>query len=364
MKNFIDKAHRYLLTKFIEHVDKRLITNAVKELKKEIPADILEKMFLPILHSTLKSLRTNVMYGVDQPAQKTTQGEQIMINMMLKITTKVLRNIWSLHNIVGIQPLAGPVGLVFALRYHANENNSIELRIESQTVQAMSRKLNAIWTIEAMQDMQTVQGIEIESEIVEVLSSEIFNDVANEVIAMTRKLATVGRYDEFETPENELIFGLNKAASRIGFTTRRGAGNVIITTPVGIAMLSTKLPKDKGLEFKVTNHDMYGSAFAEVGSIMSNGKEQYKVFVSTAGALVNPDKVEFIVGFKGKSGECDAGLIYCPYMPVMKTGICVDPVTFQPSIQLLTRYGMVTGGYDEEEKNYYRLVTVKLPDQL
>ena len=236
------------------------------------------------------------------------------------------------------------------------------LDVVSQAVEAGSRKLQAGWTIEAMQDLNAQHGLDLESEMTQALSAEIVQEIDQEVI--TDLLALAGTVDSFDGAGGGVYGGgaggnyapayvgdrlanlgviINRVANEIARKTRRGAGNFVVVSPMIVSILqsaakSVFAPAVEG-SFKGPNNSML------VGTLNGTIKV-YSYLWNQAGAgadLSNatPAAIDdvILVGYKGGNGETDAGYFYCPYIPLMSSGVVVNPVTFQPVVSLMTRYG-------------------------
>ena len=254
--------------------------------------------------------------------------------------------------------------------------------IEKTSVTAKTRALKAEYSIELAQDMKSVHGLDAEGELSNILSTEILAEINREVIRTIYKTAkpgaqvgvtTAGTFD-LDTDSNGrwsvekfkgLMFQIEREANAIGQQTRRGRGNVIITSADVASALAMAgvLDYSSGLTGKndLTIDDT-STTFAGV----LNGK--YKVYVDPYTANVSATQF-FVVGYKGTSAF-DAGLFYCPYVPLQMVR-AVDPNSFQPKIGFKTRYGLVanpfvnlddgTSGQDNltaDVNYYYRRVKV------
>ena len=263
-----------------------------------------------------------------------------------------------------------------------NTFGEMAFSIEKTSVTAKTRALKAEYSIELAQDMKSVHGLDAEGELSNILSTEILAEINREVIRTIYKTAkpgaqsgvtTTGTFD-LDTDSNGrwsvekfkgLMFQIEREANAIGQQTRRGRGNVIITSADVASALAMAgvLDYSSGLTGKndLTIDDT-STTFAGV----LNGK--YKVYVDPYTSNVS-DTQFFVVGYKGASAF-DAGLFYCPYVPLQMVR-AVDPNTFQPKIGFKTRYGLVAnpfvnlddnnGGNDNLTANmnyYYRRVKV------
>jgi hypothetical protein len=250
--------------------------------------------------------------------------------------------------------------------------------IEKTSVTAKTRALKAEYSVELAQDLKAVHGLDAEGELSNILSTEILAEINREVVRTvytTAKpgaqvgTATAGTFD-LDVDSNGrwsvekfkgLMFQIEREANAIGQQTRRGRGNFIITSADVASALAMAgvLDYSSGLTGKNNlNVDDTSTTFAGV----LNGK--YKVYVDPYTANVQAQQF-FVVGYKGQSAF-DAGLFYCPYVPLQMVR-AVDPNSFQPKIGFKTRYGMVanpfvsldgTGGLTANENYYYRRVRV------
>ncbi len=229
----------------------------------------------------------------------------------------------------------------------------MSLEIISQAVEAGTRKLQAGWTIEAMQDMNSQHGLDLESEITKAVSAEIVQEIDAEIIGDLLALAgTVRTYDYASTaaPTYTPHFAgdryanlgvvINAVANEIARKTRRGAGNFIVVSPMIVSALqsatkSVFAPAVEG-NFKGPNNTML------VGTLNGSIKVySYLWNQAQPGSSAPLGADQILVGYKGGNGETDAGYFYAPYIPLMSSGVVVNPVTFQPVISLMTRYARV-----------------------
>lgn len=227
--------------------------------------------------------------------------------------------------------------------------------IEKINVTAESRALKAEYTIELAQDLKAIHGLDAETELSNILTGALLADINREVVRTVlttavpgsqQNVTTAGRFD-FDTDSNGrwmkekylgLLMRINLEANAIARATRRGQGNIIIASSDVVAALSmtgmldftSALAQNASLATDDT-----GNTFAGI----LNGK--YKVYIdpyATGNYLV--------VGYKGSTTEWDAGLFYCPYVPLQMVR-AVDQGSFQPKIGFKTRYGMVANPYAE-----------------
>jgi hypothetical protein len=331
------------------------------------------------------------------------------------------------YDICGVQPMTGPTGLIFAMRArygsqggaeamyneadtdfagagtHANTlpggavttgtgmttaaaealgdgngTNYAEMAfsIEKVTVAAKTRALKAEYTTEFAQDLKAVHGLDAETELANILQTEILTEINREVIrtiydtavAGAAGAATPGTFD-LDVDANGrwsvekfkgLMFQIEQEANAIAKGTRRGKGNVVIcSSDVASALqMAGVLDYTPALNSNSLEVDDTGNTFAGV----LNGR--FRVYVDPfAGANY------LVVGYKGSSAF-DAGLFYCPYVPLQMVR-AVGENSFQPKIGFKTRYGMVAnpfaqgdvssqglGALTADVNKYYRKVTI------
>ena len=249
--------------------------------------------------------------------------------------------------------------------------------IEKATVTAKSRALKAEYTLELAQDLKAIHGLDAESELANILSSEILAEINREVIrnvnlqAKTGAAATAsagtfnldvdanGRWsvEKFKG----LIFQIEREANVIAKETRRGKGNFILCSSDVASALSMAGVLDYAPALSTSlNVDDTGNTFAGV----LQGK--YRVYIDPFAANVAATQY-YVMGYKGSS-PYDAGLFYCPYVPLQMVR-AVGQDTFQPKIGFKTRYGMVENPFSQgttqglgtltrNTNRYYRRVKV------
>jgi hypothetical protein len=227
--------------------------------------------------------------------------------------------------------------------------------IDKATVSAKTRALKAEYSTELAQDLKAVHGLDAETELANILSTEILSEINREVIRTIYEVATPGAPTgttttaatfDLNTDSNGrwmvekfkgLLYQVEREANAISVTTRRGKGNFVITTnDVASAMaMAGIMDYTPALDASV-NNDTHVSTM--VGTV--NGM---KVYVDPYYATVDMVEHMLCVGYKGSS-PYDAGLFYCPYVPLQMVR-AMGENTFQPKIAFKTRYGMVANPY-------------------
>lgn len=330
-----------------------------------------------VMESTLENTRKYLSESATAGA--TSAGNVATLNrVILPVIRRVMPTVIA-NDLVGVQPMTGPVGQIHTLRvrysdtangatageealspfkiaeaYSGNASgkadstatlegaagNKLSIQILKQTVEAKTRKLSARWTFESAQDAQSQHGIDVEAEIMAALAQEITAEIDQEVLASLRGLAgTYETYDQAAVSGTATFVGdehaalavqINRVANLIAQRTRRGAGNWAVVSPFALTVLQSATTSafartTEGTFEAPTNTKMVGT--------LNNAM---KVYVDSYAA----DSTSVLVGYKGSS-ESDAAAFYCPYIPLMSSGVVLDPDTFEPVVSFMTRYGYV-----------------------
>lgn len=227
--------------------------------------------------------------------------------------------------------------------------------IDKVTVTARSRALKAEYTMELAQDLKAVHGLDAETELANILSTEILAEINREVVRTIYRCATVGAQSgvttagtfNLDTDSNGrwsvekfkgLVFQIERECNAIARATRRGKGNtLIVSSDVASALaMAGVLDYTPALQTNLQVDDT-GNTYA--GTIHG----RVKVYIDPYyGGSVNGNEL-VTVGYKGTS-PYDAGLFYCPYVPLQMVR-AVGQDTFQPKIGFKTRYGMVANPF-------------------
>ena len=356
--------------------------------------------------------------------------------ILISLVRRAMPNLIA-YDIAGVQPMTGPTGLIFAMRsrftnqtgteafYNEADNDfsggatqmqgtnpavlndsspgtyvtgigmttaaaeakgdsgsnhfaEMAFSIEKQTVEARSRALKAEYTMELAQDLKAIHGLDAETELANILSSEILSEINREVVRTVYVTAKPGAQTDtansgifdMDVDSNGrwsvekfkgLMFQVERDANQIAIETRRGKGNMIIcSSDVASALqMAGVLDYTPALNNNL-NVDDAGNTFAGV----LNGR--YKVYIDPYAAN-GAEKQYYTVGYKGTS-PYDAGIFYCPYVPLQMVR-AVGENTFQPKIGFKTRYGLTAnpfagganvrgGALTANDNVYYRRVQV------
>jgi hypothetical protein len=340
-----------------------------------------------ILENTRRYLKENASSG------STASGNIATLNrVILPVIRRVMPTVIA-NELVGVQPMTGPVGQIHTLRVRYAQSltdnsaaqtsvtagqealspfsiataystvpkdvdsttnytggntavmegtggKQISVQILKQAVEAKTRKLQARWTFESAQDAQAMHGIDVEAEIMAALAQEITAEIDQEILLSLRSLATTEfTYNQATVSGTATFVGdehaalavlINRVANLIAQRTRRGAGNYAVVSSASLTVLQSATTSAFARTTEGTFEAPTNTKF--VGTL--NGA--MRVFVDSYAADTTP----VLVGYKGTS-EADAPAFYCPYIPLMSSGVVLDPTTFEPVVSFMTRYGYI-----------------------
>jgi hypothetical protein len=340
-----------------------------------------------ILENTRKSLLSESASTGATGSGNIATLNRVILPVIRRVMPTVIAN-----ELVGVQPMTGPVGQIHTLRVRYAESlndtsgantdvqageealspfkiaqaysagtgagaqsnytgaptarmegqggRQISVQILRQAVEAKSRKLQARWTFEAAQDAQSQHGIDVEAEIMAALAQEITAEIDQEILLSLATLATTEEtYNQATVSGTATFVGdehaalavlINRVANKIAQRTRRGAGNWAVVSPAALTVLQSATTSAFARTTEGTFEAPTNTKF--VGTL--NGA--MRVFVNSYAS----DGQAVLVGYKGTS-ETDAAAFYCPYIPLMSSGVVLDPSTFEPVVSFMTRYGYI-----------------------
>jgi len=408
--------------------------------KRAVTALVLENQERALMEEsrTMQNLweaaPANAVGGGMSPVVGSEGGIKGFDPILIGLVRRALPNLMA-YDICGVQPMTGPTGLIFAMRsvyagassrggealhLEANTTHSgtgdhtlnsdvnfgeanaavfglantgtgmatttaedltmkyMGFQIDRVSVTAKSRGLQAAYTLELAQDLKAIHGLDAETELTNILSTEILAEINREVVRTIYATANVGITSVSQNVVNlssstltdaaggtsgrwqvekykSLLFRIEQAANKIAKDTRRGKGNMlIVSTDVASALAMTGLLDYNSALSNNTNLtvDDTGNTFA--GTLFG----RLKVYVDPF-SVAGSDYV--VVGYKGTNAY-DAGLFYCPYVPLQMVR-AIDPTTYQPKVGFKTRYGLVanpfatgagTGALSDGTNLYYR----------
>ncbi len=337
-----------------------------------------------VMETVLDNQR-KLMLTESATAGATSAGNVATLNkVILPIIRRVMPTVIA-NEIIGVQPMTGPVGQIHTLRVQyadnapgvvageealspykiaksytgesGSDNNDpqaaptsqlegvmgrrVNVRILRETVEAKSRRLSARWTVESAQDAQAQHGIDIEAELMAAIATEITTEIDQELLFKLRALpgAAAVTYDQSKVTGVATFVGdehaalavlINNQANKIAQRTKRGAANWAVVSNTALTILqsagtSAFARTTEGTFEAPTNVKFVGTLNGSV-----------KIYVDTYA----DDTTDVLLGYKGTQ-ETDAGVFYCPYIPLMSSGTVMDPNTGELVTSFLTRYGFV-----------------------
>jgi hypothetical protein len=390
----------------LDHADAAPITDSYK---RAVTAKLLENTEI-----ALKAERAQ--YGSLNENNQTTGAVSNFDPILISLVRRAMPNLIA-YDVAGVQPMSGPTGLIFAMKARYNDTapstvttadtealglaepdtafsggaggvgvattagetlggtgaafGDMGFTIEKAVVEAKTRGLKAEYTMELAQDLKAVHNLDAESELANILSTEILAEINREVINTINAKAIVGSagttvagtFDLAADADGRwavekfksLLFQIEVEANRIALETRRGKGNFIICSSNVASALAAAGVLDYSPALATNLQvDATGNTFAGV----LNGRMKVYVDPYAVGA-------EYVtVGYRGTNAY-DAGLFYCPYVPLTMVR-AVDENTFQPKVAFKTRYGMqqnpfvgtATGVGTDAQNPYFRTFLV------
>lgn len=337
-----------------------------------------------VMETVLDNQR-KVMLTESATSGATSAGNIATLNkVILPIIRRVMPTVIA-NEIIGVQPMTGPVGQIHTLRVQyadnapgvvageealspykiaksytgevgsSNDNpqaaptsqlegvmgRRVNVRILRETVEAKSRRLSARWTVESAQDAQAQHGIDIEAELMAAIATEITTEIDQELLFKLRALpgAAAVTYDQSKVTGVATFVGdehaalavlINNQANKIAQRTKRGAANWAVVSNTALTILQSAGTSAFARTTEGTFEAPTNVKF--VGTL--NGS--MKIYVDTYA----DDTTDVLIGYKGTQ-ETDAGVFYCPYIPLMSSGTVMDPNTGELVTSFLTRYGFV-----------------------
>jgi hypothetical protein len=295
-----------------------------------------------ILDNTCDNLKSDLLDG----SNKGNEAE--LSKVIFPIIRRIVPNLIAFE-IVGVQPMTGPVTHIHTLRvrYSQPEKENKEaieggphlsIQVLKEVVEARNRKLYARWSLETASN--SGNGEKIEREILAALAQEATAEMDQELLTKLHDLAgdpsmTFGRSQPTtgQTPTfigesmNTLAVMIARQSNLIGARTRRGAGNWCVVSPTAFNILMSDTTsafsrRDVAEGYKGVNTKFIG--------MLNN---TIRVYVDQYARDDHP----VLIGYKGN--DIDSGVYFCPFLPLLSSGVVIDPQTFEPVVSFLTRYG-------------------------
>ena len=306
----------------------------------------LNKVILPIIRRVMPTVIANELVGVQPMTGPVGQIHSLRVRYAedaagVTAGTEALSPFQIAQGYSGNEASGGAGGPGATARLEGQSGRKINFQVLKQTVEAKTRKLSAGWTFEAAQDANAMHGLDVEAEIMTALAQEITAEIDQEIIDSLVALAGTAAqtYDQDNLSGTATFVGdehaalavmINKVANDIAARTRRGAGNWVVVSPNVLTVLqsattSTFARTTEGQFDAPTNTKLVG---------ILNGS--VRVYVNQYAADDN-----ILVGYKGGT-ETEAAAFYCPYVPLMSSGVVIDPQNgHTPTVSFMTRYGYV-----------------------
>lgn len=356
------------------------------EATREALCEGLEGNRRDVMRVVLENTRKELMLTESATAGATAAGNVATLNkVILPVIRRVMPTVIA-NEIIGVQPMTGPVGQIHTLRvryadtfgsptpitsgtealgpfeiarfYAGNGDSSdpraaatailegvpgnrLNIQILKETVEAKTRRLSARWTFEAAQDAQAQQGIDIEAEIMAALAQEITAEIDQEILVSLRALpgAPTASFDQANVSGTATYVGdehaalavlINRQANLIASRTRRGAGNWVVVSPTALTIMQSATTSAFARTTEGTFEAPTNTKF--VGTLNNSMRVYVDQYAN--------DSTPVLIGYKGP-GEIDAAAYYCPYVPLTSSGVIIDPETFEPVVSFMTRYGYI-----------------------
>ena len=356
------------------------------EATREALCEGLEGNRKDVMRVVLENTKRELMLTESATAGATAAGNVATLNkVILPVIRRVMPTVIA-NEIIGVQPMTGPVGQIHTLRvryadtfgsptpitsgtealgpfeiarfYAGNGDsadpraaatailegvpgNRLNIQILKETVEAKTRRLSARWTFEAAQDSQAQQGIDIEAEIMAALAQEITAEIDQEILVSLRALpgAPTASFDQANVSGTATYVGdehaalavlINRQANLIASRTRRGAGNWVVVSPTALTIMQSATTSAFARTTEGTFEAPTNTKF--VGTLNNSMRVYVDQYAN--------DSTPVLIGYKGP-GEIDAAAYYCPYVPLTSSGVIIDPATFEPVVSFMTRYGYI-----------------------
>lgn len=335
---------------------------------------VLEK----VLDNQRKYLMEQAPVGATS-ASHIAQLNKVILPVIRRVLPTVIAN-----EIVGVQPMDGPVGQINTLRfryaetvpangtgvtagtealspfdiaryYTGNENianpgaaptaqlegvrgRQMNMQLIKEVVEAQTRRISATWTFESAQDAESQYGIDVEAEMLTAVAQEMTTEIDQEILLSLSRLAGAPAvtYNQANTSGVATYVGdehaalailINRQANLIAQRTRRQAANWAVVTPAALTVLQSA----KTSAFARTTEGTFGAPTNTQLAGTLNGT--MKIFVNNYSSDADP----ILIGLK--MSEQEAAAYYCPYIPLQSTGVIIDPSNFMPVTGFATRYG-------------------------
>ncbi len=343
----LDGQRKQTMGVLLENTKSYLAENALASSTQAGNVAALNKVILPVIRRVMPTVIANELVGV-----------QPMTGPVGQIHTLRVRYADAFNSTAGVDTSAGEEALspfkiaagysggaddkaTHTATMEAEAGNKLSIQVVKETVEAKSRRLSARWTFEAAQDAQAMHGLDVEAEILAALAQEITTEIDQEILTSLRSLAGAdATYDQTATSGTPHFVGdrhavlaiqMNQQANLIAARTRRGAANWAVVSPTVLTVLQSATTS----AFARTTEGTYEAPtnVKFVGTLNGTMRVYVDTYYTDGGT-----GADVLLGYKG-STETDAAAFYCPYVPLMSSGVVMDPTTFEPVVSFMTRYG-------------------------
>ena len=331
----------------LENTRTQLLENATSGSTASGNIATLNRVILPVIRRVMPTVIANEIVGVQPMSGPVTQIHTLRVRYADAMNDTSAGNTDTAAGDEALSPFkiaeaysgdatTGKASSTAALEGQPGRRMNVQL--VKKVVEARTRKLSARWTFESAQDAQAMHGLDVEAEIMAALAQEITVEIDQEILGSLSSLAAVeAAYDQALVSGTATFVGdehaalavlINRVANLIAQRTRRGAGNWAVVSPAVLTVLQSATTSafartTEGTFEAPTNTKLVGT----LNSAM-------KIYVNTYAS----DSTAVLVGYKGTS-EADAAAFYCPYIPLMSSGVVLDPDTLEPVVGFMTRYG-------------------------
>jgi len=343
----LDGNKRSTMQTILENTRTQLLENATSGSTASGNIATLNRVILPVIRRVMPTVIANEIVGVQPMSGPVTQIHTLRVRYADAMNDTSAGNTDTAAGDEALSPFkiaeaysgdatTGKASSTAALEGQPGRRMNVQL--VKKVVEARTRKLSARWTFESAQDAQAMHGLDVEAEIMAALAQEITVEIDQEILGSLSSLAAVeAAYDQALVSGTATFVGdehaalavlINRVANLIAQRTRRGAGNWAVVSPAVLTVLQSATTSafartTEGTFEAPTNTKLVGT----LNSAM-------KIYVNTYAS----DSTAVLVGYKGTS-EADAAAFYCPYIPLMSSGVVLDPDTLEPVVGFMTRYG-------------------------
>ncbi len=284
-------------------------------------------------HSIVRKLLTN---QIELMRDNTSTSNMSVFSKhdQLMLAALVIKHLFTLTNVIGFQPMSGK-GSVSSCYYMSRERAAADiisyrktdcLSIRTSPLIAVSKKLSTSICLRALQDgSATIESVALN------MATEIYDDILQDLLLLGRKTEHTMPGDfslnystyRFDGAIQEVISALNNSLNNIATSTRRGYGNKIITSPIGVEVLKN-LSEDMGLKFVSTETRFNTDLLTPVGILVNDTETVLSVFSTVNSEFNLPNKIKFLIAYRGNS-ELDVGYVYAPRILITPThSVIVD----------------------------------------